>query len=104
MVRKTTRKLIKQARRNSELVGKLWAAIDITKGYPWLGDIERDEEGDITEDYLLGYKDGNLYHQWASIQIVSHDIPLVLDVLPVERGDGPRGDRPRIAGERARSR
>jgi len=86
MVRKTTRKLIEQARRNSELVGKLWAAIDITKGYPWLGDIERDGEGDITEDYLLGYKDGNLYHQWASIQIVGHDIPLVLDVLPVERG------------------
>lgn len=34
MLRETTRELIARARRNSELVGKLTVAIDITKGAP----------------------------------------------------------------------
>ncbi|ELY32590.1 transposase IS4 family protein [Natrialba magadii ATCC 43099] len=86
MLHETTRMLIARARHNSELVGKLWAAIDITKGNPWTGEIERDEDDNITEDWILGYKDGEVYYQWATIQIVGYDIPLVLDAIPVKRG------------------
>jgi IS4 transposase len=86
MLRETNRPLIARARRNSELVRKLCAAIDITKGNPFTGQITRDEGGNITEDWLLGYEDGNVYYQWATIQIVGLDIPLVLDAMPVKRG------------------
>jgi len=86
MLHETTRMLIARARHNAELVGKLWAAIDITKGNPWTGKIERDEDDNITEDWILGYKDGEVYYQWATIQIVGYDIPLVLDAIPVKRG------------------
>jgi IS4 transposase len=86
MLHETNRMLIARARHNAELVGKLCAAIDITKGNPWTGKIERDEDNNITEDWILGYKDGEVYYQWASIQIVGYDIPLVLDAMPVKRG------------------
>lgn len=86
MLHEATRMLIGRARHNAELVGKLWAAIDITKGNPWTGKIERGEDNSITEDWLLGYKDGEVYYQWATIQIVGYDIPLVLDAVPVKRG------------------
>ncbi|ELZ97382.1 putative transposase (ISH7) [Haloferax mediterranei ATCC 33500] len=86
MLHETTRMLIARARHNAELVGKLVAAIDITKGNPWAGKIERDGGNNITEDWILGYKDGEVYYQWATIQIVGYDIPLVLDAIPVKRG------------------
>jgi len=86
MFQSATKDLVNHARRNSELVGNLTVAIDITKGNPWTGKVKR-EDGQIVEDHILGYKDGNLYYQWASIQVVGHDIPLVLDVLPVKRGE-----------------
>ena len=86
MVRSATRILIARARNNSELVGELEVAIDITKGFPWTGHVERDDEGDNVEPYVMGYKNGELHFQWASIQIVGWDIPLVLDMMPVERG------------------
>jgi len=38
------------------------------------------------EKWILGYKDGEVYYHWASIQIVGYDIPLVLDTMPVKRG------------------
>ncbi len=80
MLRTTTRMLIARARQHGELTGKLWAAIDVTKGFPFTGDIE-DHEADI-----LGYKDGNQYYQWAMLKIVGLDVPLVLDAIPRERG------------------
>ncbi|WP_140408925.1 transposase [Natronolimnobius baerhuensis] len=86
MLHETTRMLISRARHNSELVGKLWAAIDITKGNPWTGKVKRDEDNNISEDWILGYKDGEVYYQWATIQIIGYDIPLVLDAVPVKRG------------------
>jgi putative transposase len=80
MLRNTTRMLIARARQNGELTGKLWAAIDVTKGFPFTGDVE-DHEDDI-----LGYKDGSDYYQWAVLKIVGMDVPLVLDAIPRERG------------------
>jgi len=94
MLRETTDQLVKRARRNGELQGKLWAAIDTTKGTPWSGDIEwvEGENRPVPDDdNLLGYKheEGKTidYHfQWATIQIVGLDVPLVLDAVPRERG------------------
>jgi len=83
--------LIAEARREGELVGKMTVAIDQTKGHPWTGEIERDEDGSNVEDWRLGYKNDNdtraqYYYQWAAVQVVGFDIPLVLDAIPVKRG------------------
>jgi putative transposase len=86
MLRETTRMLIARARHNNELVGKLWVAIDITKGNPWTGQVERDDDGHNVEPHILGYKGGESHFQWATIQVIGHDIPLVLDAIPVHRG------------------
>jgi putative transposase len=79
MLRNTTRMLIARARQHGELSGKLWAAIDVTKGFPFTGDAEEHE------DDILGYKDGNQYYQWAVLKIVGLDVPRVLDAIPRER-------------------
>src|SRR5699024_420965 len=84
--RRTTKRLIERARRDGELVGDLWAAIDVSKGAPFTGEMDTNDEGNVIEPYILGHRDGNYYHQWASIQIVGHDIPFVLDALPKKRG------------------
>lgn len=91
MHRSVVSDLIAEARREGELVGKLTVAIDQTKGHPWTGHIERNEDGSNAEKWRLGYTNDNdtrvqYYHQWASIQVVGHDIPLVLDAVPVHRG------------------
>lgn len=39
ILRNTTRMLIARARHNSELVGKLWTAIDVTNGFEFTGDL-----------------------------------------------------------------
>ncbi len=85
--RHTTKRLIERARSDGELVGKLWAAIDVTKGAPFTGEMDTDEDENVVEPYILGRRDGNYYYyQWASIQIVGHDIPIVLDAIPQKRG------------------
>lgn len=53
--------------------------IDVTKGFPFTGDMDDDDD-------ILGYKDGNQYYQWAVCKIVGLDVPLVLDAIPRERG------------------
>jgi putative transposase len=80
MLRNTTRMLIARARQNGELDGSVMAAIDVTKGFPFTGDVE-DHEDDI-----LGYKNGSDYYQWAVLKIVGMDVPLVLDAIPRVRG------------------
>jgi putative transposase len=72
--------LIARARQHGELTGKLWAAIDVTKGFPFTGDPEGHE------DDILGYRDKNEYYQWAVLKIVGRDVPLVLDAIPRVRG------------------
>lgn len=57
------------------------------------GQIERDQDGNNVEPWILGYWNDNdkrmqYYFRWASIQVVELDIPLVLDALPVHRGLG----------------
>ncbi|WP_256684890.1 transposase [Halococcus qingdaonensis] len=80
MLRNTTRMLIARARQHGELTGKLWAAIDVTKGFPFTGDPEGHE------DDILGYRGQNEYYQWAVLKIVGRDVPLVLDAIPRVRG------------------
>jgi putative transposase len=58
----------------------------VTKGAPFTGEMDTDDGGSVVEPYILGHRDGNYYHQWASIQIVGYDIPLVLDAIPQKRG------------------
>lgn len=53
MLRNTTRMLIVRARQNGELAGSVFAAIDVTKGFPFTGDVENHQ------DDSPGYKDGN---------------------------------------------
>jgi IS4 transposase len=89
--RSVVKDIIAEARRKGELVGKMTLAIDGTKGHPWTGEIERDEDGNNIEPWRLGYKNDNdtraqYYYQWAAIQVVGFDIPIVLDALPVRRG------------------
>lgn len=80
MLRNTTRMLIARARQNGELDGPVMSAIDVTKDFPFTGDLEGHE------DDILGYKDGNNYYQWAVLKIVGMDVPLVLDAIPRVRG------------------
>lgn len=40
----------------------------------------------MTEPWILGYKGGEKHFQWATIQVVDHDIPLVLDAVPIHWG------------------
>lgn len=86
-----TEELIQEARSNGELVGSIKVAIDQTKGHPWTGEIDRNPGGSNAEEWILGYSNDNdtrtqYYFQWATIQVVGLDIPLVLDALPVKRG------------------
>lgn len=92
MLHNATKALVTRARHNSEPTGKLTAALDITKRHPWEDQIERDENGNNIEPWLLGYKNDNsektqYYFQWASIQIVGLDVPVILDAKPVRRGE-----------------
>lgn len=89
----TTRELVERARQDSELVDGVMTSIDITKSNPYRTNrkLERDGNGNVTNTWLLGYKEdedetADFYFQWASIQIVGLDIPLVLDAVPVYRG------------------
>jgi len=95
MHRDTTEALIERARRDSELVGGVLASIDITKSNPYRESTELEfDEGGLANTWLLGYKEQgsdeddlpDLHFQWASIQIVGLDVPLVLDAIPVSRG------------------
>lgn len=98
--RRTTKALIKRARGAGELDRYVTCAIDITKSNPWRckptldGWHKTPAKRNVTEPWILGYKDHekkegqsiDYYFQWASIQIVGFDIPVVLDAIPVKRG------------------
>ncbi|AXR77226.1 transposase [Natrarchaeobaculum sulfurireducens] len=87
MLRETARTLVARAKSKDKMGREVMAAIDITKGSPWQGEVERDEDGKNKDPWILGYKgnDGPFF-QWAAIKIVGHDVPLILDAVPVKRG------------------
>ena len=89
MLQNTTRALIARARHNDELDRQVTVAIDITKSKPFTGD------RDGYEDVILGYKNDRYdevmhYYQWATIQVVGLDVPLILDSVPIRKGESPR--------------
>lgn len=87
MLQETTQRMIERARLKKELThGEIMAAIDITKGYPWTGQVKRNSEGELKEPWVMGYKGDDLYFQWAVIKIVGDDVPFILDAVPVVRG------------------
>lgn len=73
-------------------------AIDITKSNPYREntELEFDGNGNLANKWLLGYKKDaekddddsfpDIHFQWASVQIVGLDVPLVLDAVPIHRG------------------
>ncbi|MCF2165422.1 ISNCY family transposase [Halobacterium salinarum] len=87
MLQETARTLVSRARSKGKMGREQMAAIDITKGSPWSGEVERDSDGRNVDPWILGYKgnDGPFF-QWAVIKLVGHDIPLFLDAVPVHRG------------------
>ena len=90
LLQSVTRDLVREARREGELVGNLVVAIDQTKGHPWTGEIERNEDGKNDEPWILGYKNDNdsrtqYYFQWATVQVVGLDILIVLNAIPAKR-------------------
>lgn len=86
MLRDTSRTLVKQAKAKDKMGRKQMAAIDFTKGNPWSGHVERDSSGQNQEPWILGYKgDDGPFFQWAVIKLVGHDVPLILDTVPVVR-------------------
>lgn len=94
MHRSTTADLIERAQKDGELTDGVIASIDITKSNPYRTNrkLERDDSGNVTNPWLLGYKDededqsADFYFQWASIQITGLDVPVFLDAIPVSRG------------------
>jgi putative transposase len=86
MLRETARTLVARAKSKDQMGRKQMAAIDFTKGNPWGGHVERNSDGDNMEPWILGYKGEGPFFQWAVIKIVGHDVPLILDTVPVVRG------------------
>ena len=87
MLRETARTLVARAKSKDKMGREVMAAIDITKGQPWGGEVERDRSGSNHDPWILGYKgDDGPFFQWAVIKIVGHDVPLILDAVPVQRG------------------
>jgi putative transposase len=82
MFRETARSLVARAKANDELGREVVAAIDVTKGPEWTGQNERDERGELTHPYRLGYKNADIHHQYAVIKVVGLDVPLILDLVP----------------------
>lgn len=87
MLRETARTLVTRAKSKDKMGRKQMTALDLTKGSPWGGEVTRNSSGENQEPWILGYKgeDGPFF-QWAVIKLVGHDVPLILDAVPVERG------------------
>lgn len=87
MHRNVAESLIKMGRQRSHFDRGVTVAIDGTKSpREFQGHIDRDEDGNNLEPWILGYKDEGPRYQWAAVQIVDGGLPIVLDVIPVERG------------------
>lgn len=76
--------VIARARQKGNLTGKQTTAIDITEGKRFWGKRETEE----LKQQILGMKESNqeVAYQYATIQIVGNDMPVVLDSVPVVKG------------------
>ncbi|AJF27943.1 MULTISPECIES: hypothetical protein [Haloarcula] len=76
--------VIARARQAGLLTGKQTVAIDITEGKKFWG------ERDTTElqTQIIGTKEDNreVAYQYATVQLVGNDLPIVLDAVPVVKG------------------
>jgi IS4 transposase len=76
--------VIARARQKGNLTGKQTTAIDITEGKRFWGKRETEE----LKQQIIGTKESNqeVAYQYATIQIVGNDMPVVLDSVPVVKG------------------
>jgi len=76
--------VIARARQKGKLTGKQTTAIDITEGKPFWGTRGTEE----LKTQILGTKENNqeVAYQYATIQVVGNDMPVVLDSVPVVKG------------------
>lgn len=76
--------VIARARQKGKLTGNQTTAIDITEGKRFWGKRETED----LKKQILGTKEANreVAYQYATIQIVGNDMPIVLDSVPVVKG------------------
>lgn len=76
--------VIARARQKGKLTGNQTTAVDITEGKLFWGKRETEE----LKTQILGTKESNqeVAYQYATIQVVGDDIPVVLDSVPVVKG------------------
>lgn len=81
MYRQAVGRIICEAQREADLTRPVMVAIDITEDTPFTGD--RTDH----EDEIIGTKESNedYAYQWATVQIVNTEMPLVLDAMPITR-------------------
>lgn len=76
--------VIARAKQNGKLTGTQTTAIDITEGKPFWGTRDTEE----LKKQILGTKEPNqeVAYQYATIQVVGNDMPVVLDSVLVVKG------------------
>jgi putative transposase len=82
--RRAMTEVIARARQQNRLAGKQTTAIDITAESPFNGK----RETEALKREIIGTKEANseVAYQYATIQVVGGDLPVVLDGIPVEKG------------------
>jgi putative transposase len=83
MYRQAVGRIIREAQREADLTQPVMVAIDITEDTPFTGNRTGHE------DEIIGTKESNedYAYQWATVQIVNTEMPLVLDAMPITLGD-----------------
>ena len=83
MYREAIGRIIDEVQQKTDLTRPVTVAIDTTENSPFTGDRTGHE------DEIIGTKQpGEDYaYQWATIQVVDSEIPLILDALPIVRGN-----------------
>ncbi|EMA32920.1 transposase (TCE33) [Haloarcula japonica DSM 6131] len=83
MYRRAVNRLLDEVAETGEFFRAGIVAIDITEADPFTGDRTGHE------DEIIGTKEqtDEYAHQWATVQLVSNAVPIVLDARPVRRGE-----------------
>jgi len=82
--RRAMTEVIARARQQNQFTGEQTTAIDITTESPFNGK----RETEALKQEIIGTKEANseVAYQYATIQVVGDDLPVVLDGIPVEKG------------------